>query len=109
MTLKKVVWHGSSYRDLKEFPDEVQKHIGYALHFAQRGEKHPDAKSLKGLPVMEIVSRFDTNTYRTVYYTKIAERIVVLHCFQKKSKHGIATPQYEMDVIWQRLRQVQGE
>lgn len=58
---------------------------------------------------MEVVSRFDTNTYRAAYYTKIQDKVVVLHCFQKKSKHGIATPKYEIDVIRQRLKEAREE
>jgi len=105
--LKKLIWHRSSYADLKEFPPEVRKHVGFALHLVQSGEKPADAKPLKGMAgVMEIVNRFDTNTYRAVYYTKIEDKIVALHCFQKKSKHGIATPKYEMDLIRQRLKEV---
>jgi phage-related protein len=105
--LKKLVWHRSSYRDLKEFPAEVQDHIGFALHLAQDGKKHADAKPLKAMPVMEIISRFDTNTYRAVYCAKLEDKIVVLHCFQKKSKHGIATPKNAMDLIRQRLKEVE--
>lgn len=56
---------------------------------------------------MEIVCDFDTNTYRAVYALKLADVIYVLHCFQKKSKHGIATPKKEIDLIKRRLREVQ--
>jgi phage-related protein len=31
--------------------------------------------------------------------------VFVLHAFQKKSKHGIATPQPDIDLIRQRLKQ----
>lgn len=107
MTLKRVVWYRDSYRNLKGFPSQVQDDVGFALHLAQCGLKDINAKPLKSLSgVMEIVSRFDTNTYRAVYYTKIEDKIVVLHCFQKKSKHGIATPKYEIDVIRQRLKEI---
>jgi predicted XRE-type DNA-binding protein len=41
-------WVGPSRRELKEFPVEVQKVMGYALFLAQIGVKHPDAKPLKG-------------------------------------------------------------
>jgi hypothetical protein len=34
--------------DLKTFPDEVQRVMGYALYLAQVGGKHLDAKPLKG-------------------------------------------------------------
>jgi len=34
---KPVIWIGSSLLDLREFPEPVQDHIGYALYVAQRG------------------------------------------------------------------------
>ena len=46
--LKLVEWIASSLDDLKDFPADVQQVMGYALYRAQCGEKHPDAKPLKG-------------------------------------------------------------
>ena len=46
--IKPVEWIGSSYKDFRSFPDDVQDHVGYALHLAQTGSKHDDAKPLKG-------------------------------------------------------------
>src|SRR5271166_3004582 len=46
--LKPVIWIGSSRKDLREFPEPVQDHMGYALYVAQRGGKHRDAKALTG-------------------------------------------------------------
>ena len=48
MLSKPLVWIGSSYRDLCNLPDEVRVHMGYALYLAQQGDKHRDAKPLKG-------------------------------------------------------------
>lgn len=105
-TIKQVVWVGTSLEDLKEFPDSVQREIGYALYQAQIGEKHHKTKPLTGFSgVMEIVSNYATDTYRAVYTVKIGDEIYVLHCFQKKSKRGRKTPQKEIDLIKQRLRQ----
>ena len=44
------------------------------------------------------------STYRAVYSVKFAEAVFVLHCFQKKSKRGIATPKEDMDIIHARLK-----
>ncbi len=98
---------GGSKADLKTFPDEVQDVMGYALDFAQQGKKHPDAKPLKGFGgagVLEIVDDYGGNTYRAVYTVKFADAVYVLHCFQKKSKHGIATPQQDIELIERRLK-----
>jgi hypothetical protein len=35
---------------------------------------------------------------------KFKEAVFVLHCFQKKSKRGIATPKGDIDIIRSRLK-----
>jgi len=97
---------GCSLEDLREFPEEVQDEIGYVLHEVQLGFKSDKVKPLSGIDsgIMEIVSDFNKNTYRAVYAVKIGAVIYVLHCFQKKSKKGIATPKQEIDLIKQRLK-----
>ena len=44
------------------------------------------------------------NTFRTVYTVKLAKAVYVLPAFQKKSKHGTATPKSVMDLVKQRLQ-----
>ena len=56
---------------------------------------------------MEIIDRYDTNTYRAVYTVQFADVIYVLHAFQKKSKSGLATPQRDIDLIRRRLAEAQ--
>jgi phage-related protein len=105
--MKVVRWIGPSKKDLKDFPDEVQKDIGRALMWAQLGGKHQNAKPWKGLGpgVWEIVSDHNTDTYRAIYTVKIGDVIYVLHTFQKKSKSGIATPRHEVELIEQRYKE----
>ena len=106
--MKPVHWIGSSGKDLRAMPEEVQDDIGYALYLAQMGDKHADAKPLtgfKGAGVLEIVENHDGDTYRAVYTLRFANAIYVLHAFQKKSKRGIATPQADLDLIKRRLQQ----
>ncbi len=103
---KPVAWMGSSRKDLKTFPEDVQVHVGYALYGAQCGEEYASVKALKGFggrSVLEIVAPHEGDTYRAVYTVKFADAIYVLHAFQKKSKSGIATPKTEMDLIRRRL------
>jgi phage-related protein len=52
---------------------------------------------------MEIVTDYQSDTWRSVYTVKFREAVYVLHAFQKKSKKGIATPQHEIDLIRRRL------
>lgn len=107
---KPLFWIGSSCRDLKDCPDEVQDFIGYALHWAQRGGKSPDAKPLQGFgnaSVLEIVDDFDGNTYRAVYTVRFAEAVYVLHVFQKKSRKGMATPKPDIELVKARLKRAE--
>lgn len=90
-------------------PDEVQDLFGYALHVAQAGGKHSDAKPLKGFAggsVLEVVEHHRSDTYRAVYTVRYPTAVYVLHCFQKRSTRGIATPKPDMDLIEARLKAV---
>jgi phage-related protein len=104
---KQLEWVGSSYKDLLALPDDVKRFFGFALSLAQAGEKHDAAKALKGFGgsgVLEVVENDTAGTYRAVYTVKFKEAVFVLHCFQKKSKRGIATPRQDMSIIEGRLK-----
>ena len=105
-----LFWVGSSKRDLKDFPDEVQDAMGHALDIAQQGKKHQDAKPLSGFggaSVLEIAEDHDGDTYRAVYTVRFAGAVYVLHAFQKKSKKGTETPKPEIDLIRGRLKRAE--
>jgi phage-related protein len=104
---KPLTWVGSSKRDYIRFPDQVQDDMGYALFVAQMGERPKNAKPLKGFKgagVLEMVEDYDGDTFRAVYTVRFAQRLYVLHAFQKKSKRGIETPKREIRLVEQRLR-----
>ena len=54
-----------------------------------------------------MVEHFQSNAYRAVYTVALAGRVYVLHCFQKKSKAGIATPKPDVDLIRARLKEAE--
>ena len=88
-------------------PEEVKDVFGHAIDLAQAGGKHVDAKPLTGFGsagVLEVVEDFQSNTFRAVYTVRFAGWVYVLHCFQKKSKSGIKTPQADVDLIRLRLK-----
>jgi phage-related protein len=104
---KPTEWIGSSLRDLRAFPDEVRRVMGFAINDAQNGDEHPRAKALRGFggrSVLEVVDDEDGNTYRAVYTVRFAGVIYVLHAFQKKSRKGIATPKQDVELIKARLK-----
>jgi len=104
---KPVHWIGSSKKDLMDLPVAVRKFFGFALRFAQVGERHDSAKTLKGFGgagVLELIENDISGTYRAVYTVRFEQAVFVLHCFQKKSKTGIATPQREIEIIKRRIK-----
>ena len=105
--IKPIEWIGSSKKDLLAMPEPVIDLIGYALHLAQVGLKHSQAKVLKGFGsagVLEVVEDDDGNAYRAVYTVRFKNAVYVLHCFQKKSHKGIETPKADMELIEKRLK-----
>ncbi len=104
--MKSLVFVADTRRVLREFPRAVQQHIGFALYQAQMGSKHLDAKPLKGFggAVLEVVSDHRGDTFRAVYTVKLEKAVYVLHAFQKKSRHGIATPRNVMALVKQRMQ-----
>jgi phage-related protein len=110
MPFQPVVWIGSSRKDLREFPDVVQDHVGYALYVAQQGGKHRDTKTLSGFGgagVVEIIKDYRGDTFRAVYTLRYEGALYVLHCFQKKSKTGRETSRRDVELIKQRLREAE--
>jgi hypothetical protein len=54
-----------------------------------------------------MVEDYQGNAYRAVYTVKFGDAVYVVHCFQKKSTRGIATPKPDMDLIRERLKAAQ--
>ncbi len=82
--------------------------MGQALYEAELGGKHRLAKPMKGRlrDVTEIrVDGDDGNTYRAMYSATIGDRIYGLHAFLKKSHKDSETPQREIALIEQRLKE----
>jgi len=103
---KPLYWIGSSIKDIARFPPQVQRTVGFALSAAQFGGKHPAAKPWRGEGpgILEVVKDHDGDTYRAIYAVRFSNAVYVLHAFQKKSPHGIATKQSDIDLVKARLR-----
>jgi len=104
--LMEVIWMGDSRKSILKFPIDVKKTIGHVLYFAQRGDRHPNIKMMRGLGggVYEIIEDHRSGTYRAIYTVQYEKRVYVLHAFQKKSKSGIATPLLDIEVVKKRLK-----
>jgi phage-related protein len=110
--MKPLHWIGSSKKDLREMPEDVQSEFGHLLYLVQEGDTPDNVKPLKGFggaTVLEIVESYDGNAFRAVYTVRFEEAVYVPHGFQKKSKSGIATPKQEMELVKARLKEAERE
>ena len=105
-TINRLIWVADSRRILSEFPDPVQRHVGFAAYQAQIGNKHPDAKPLKTRRRRNARSCLRSSRRHLPHrlHGQTGKAVYVLHAFQKKSKQGIATPKSEIELVKQRLQ-----
>jgi phage-related protein len=103
--LKKLVFRGDSLAALKQFSVAARKVAGRQLELVQMGRDPADWKPMTtvGAGVREIRLRDDYGIYRVIYVTKFAERIFVLHCFQKKTQK---TSKADIDLATRRYKEL---
>lgn len=103
-----VSWIKAALKDFENFPEAVKFICLTALTIASEGGKADIAKPMRGLGsgVFEIALPFRGDAFRVVYAVQLGDDIWVLHAFQKKSTHGVKTPQSEIDVVKSRLKRL---
>lgn len=104
---RKLEYIASSKKDLENLPEVVKELFIHGLGLALIGEKHPDAKPMKGFgnaTLLEIREQYKGDAYRAMYTVRFEKAVYVLHVFKKKSKSGIATPKQEVELIKARLK-----
>ena len=106
MDSKPVEFRGSALEDLRAFPQAVRREAGYQLDRVQRGREPDDWKPMNavGSGVREIRIRDAAGAFRVLYVAKFEDAVYVLHCFQKKSHHGIQTPRPDVALVSRRLK-----
>lgn len=102
---KELLWVGSSYDDLLEFPREARRTAGFELGKVQAGLEPEDWKpfDLVGAGTREIRIRDTAGIFRVMYVAKFEEASYVPHCFQKKTQ---ATSKHDKDIAEARYRAV---
>jgi phage-related protein len=104
--MKPVIWMGGSKEDLKAFPEDARREIGYQLEHVQEGMDPDNWKpvSIVGAGVREIRVRESTGTFRCIYLATRTEGIYILHCFQKKTRK---TSRKDLDSAHTRFKSIQ--
>jgi len=104
MAEKRLIWLGSSLDDLRTFPPDARRSVGYQLRRVQCGLMPSDWKPIGtiGPGVNEI--RIHTNTeHRILYLARLPEAIYVLHAFEKRTRQ---TPRTEAEIARARLAEL---
>ena len=107
--MKIIYFEGSSLDDLRSMPKAARLVLGFQLEQVQLGKEPKNWKPLTGLGkgitgVREIRVEIDTNIFRSAYVAKLGDAIVVLHCWNKKTRK---TSQSDLKIIVSRYRSVQ--
>jgi phage-related protein len=103
--MKAIRFLGDSLKALQEFPEDARRDAGRQLARVQKGKPADDFKPMPsiGKGVEEIRVWEASGTYRVVYTARLAETVVVLHAFQKKTK---ATSPRDIAIARERFRQL---
>lgn len=85
---KPIHWVGSTLDDVREFPDNIKRELGFDLDLVQQGLLPRDFKAMQNLGsgVMEIRVKDINGTFRLVYLAKLKNAVYCLHAFQKKTQ-----------------------
>ena len=106
--LRRIAWVGSSFDDLRQFPEDVRKDAGFQLYRLQSGLEAADWKPMSelGRGVEEIRLRHVSGSYRVIYLARVEETVYVLHCFHKKTQQ---TTGHDKQIVRSRLQAIQQE
>ena len=90
---------------MKRLPEGVRRQAGRQLDLVQQGKEPVDWKPMAavGSGVREIRLRDESGIYRVIYVAKLADRIYILHCFQKKTQ---ATSKSDIELARRRLSEL---
>jgi len=104
--MKKLIWMGSSREDLRVFPRQARREMGYQLENVQEGVDPDDWKPMStvGSGVREIRVREPSGAFRCIYLATRPEGIYILHCFQKKTQK---TSRQDLNLAARRFRAIQ--
>ena len=102
--MKKIIWQGSSKKDVISFPVDARRRAGYELFNVQSGEEPSDWKSMHGIGrgVKEIRIHLK-NEYRIIYVAQMEDAIYVLHAFVKKTQK---TPKKDLEIAKVRYQEI---
>ncbi len=103
--MKHIEFHGTSFKDIRAFPQEAKREAGHQLAVIQYGGNPEDWKPMRniGSGVREIRIKEDSGQSRVIYVAKFKDAVHVRHAFQKKTR---ATRQADIELARKRLKEI---
>lgn len=102
--MKPLRFVGSSLDDLRDFPAEARRQVGFELYAVQRGLEPSDWRPMPEVgPGVREIRVHVLGEWRVLYVARIAEAIYVLHAFRKKTQK---TRCEDVELAQQRYRQI---
>lgn len=102
ISMKPVIWLGSSLDKVRSFVPEARRRTGQELRRVQAGMLPIDWKPMAGIGIGVSELRVRAGgAYRVIYVAKFAEAVYVLHAFEKRSRK---TARLDLELARQRYR-----
>jgi phage-related protein len=108
--MNKVIWNDKALKEVKGFPEDSKKSIGYLIFKLQQEESlsFPHSRPMpsveKGCHELRVKDK--EGIYRVFYYLKIKGKILIFHAFKKKTQK---TSKKEIDLGKKNLKEMLGE
>ena len=103
--MKPVSFLGNSLDEVRSFPDDARRDVGFQIDRLQRGHDPDDWKPMRsvGPGVREIRVRDAFGAYRVIHIATLEDAVYVLHAFQKKTQ---ATSKRDLDLATTRFKEL---
>lgn len=103
--MKPLIFVGTSLDDVKEFPEQVRREVGFDLWQVQTGFMPRDFKpmSIVGAGCFELRIHV-RGEWRVMFCVKRPEAVYVLHAFAKKAR---ATAKAGIEIAQRRFAQIE--
>jgi phage-related protein len=104
--MKALNFVGSSLDDLRNFPDDARRAVGFELYSVQCGLELRDWRPMQVVgPGVKEIRIHVLGEWRVIYVANFSGAVYVLHAFQKKNQK---TDRRHIDLACKRYRQIGG-
>jgi phage-related protein len=101
---KLLQWLGSSRIDVRAFPPDARRLVGFQLRRVQQGLDPTDWKAMRAVgPGVREIRIHTGSEHRVLYVAKFAEAVYVVHAFEKRSRK---TAKHDIDLAQQRYQEL---